>query len=277
MAFLPLDQELTDAYLSRIGAKRPERPDAEALRYLHERHVMTVPFENLCYHAGQPVPLDRTIVDKVVHERRGGGCYEVNPALGYLLTTLGYSVELLPARVWIDDRLGVPLGHVVLRVRLADGSAYLADVGLGRNSRWPLSLDTTEVQEDPHGRFRVAALPQGGYEVWMNDVAQYQADDRPLAEVADLGATLWWYRTNEASPFLQQPVCSLPTETGRITLRGRQLTRKEDGHRSTEEITDDDRLIEVCRELFGITLAPQDVPRPLEIDPDSRAVRVREP
>ena len=38
---------LMDAYLRRIGASRPTRADADALRELQLRHLQTVPFENV--------------------------------------------------------------------------------------------------------------------------------------------------------------------------------------------------------------------------------------
>ncbi len=47
-----------DAYLDRIGAKRPATVDGPALTELHERHLAAVPFENLDIHLGVPIELD---------------------------------------------------------------------------------------------------------------------------------------------------------------------------------------------------------------------------
>ena len=56
-----------DAYLARIGADRPPQADTAALRELQLRHLLTVPFENLSIHLGEPIVLDsEALVDKLV-------------------------------------------------------------------------------------------------------------------------------------------------------------------------------------------------------------------
>ncbi|MGH3164340.1 MAG: arylamine N-acetyltransferase, partial [Trebonia sp.] len=68
-----------DDYLARIGIARPVSADLQALRDLQMAHLLTVPFENLSIHLGEPIVLDQAaLVDKVVRMRRGGFCYELN-------------------------------------------------------------------------------------------------------------------------------------------------------------------------------------------------------
>ncbi|MER6984012.1 arylamine N-acetyltransferase, partial [Streptomyces carpinensis] len=131
-----------DAYLRRIGAEFPAAPTAAALRELHVRHLRTVPFENLSVHLGEEIVLEeRRLLDKVVGSRRGGFCYELNGAFGALLTALGFEVTLLAARVYGEEgRLGIPHDHLALRVRTADGGDWLADVGFGAHSHFPLAF-----------------------------------------------------------------------------------------------------------------------------------------
>ncbi|HEY7477344.1 MAG TPA: arylamine N-acetyltransferase, partial [Actinomycetota bacterium] len=70
-----------DAYLERIGVEGPAEPSEETLRALHRAHLFAVPFENLDIHLGRPIVLDpERLVRKVVAERRGGFCYELNGA-----------------------------------------------------------------------------------------------------------------------------------------------------------------------------------------------------
>jgi arylamine N-acetyltransferase len=86
----------TVEYLKRIGAERPTAPTPEALRDLHARHQLAVPFENLSIHLGEPIVLDEdSLFDKIVLLRRGGFCYELNGAFGRLLTALGFAVSYL--------------------------------------------------------------------------------------------------------------------------------------------------------------------------------------
>ncbi|MFB7653644.1 MULTISPECIES: arylamine N-acetyltransferase [unclassified Streptomyces] len=247
-----LSETMVTAYLDRISAQRPARADLASLRTLQMRHLLSVPFENLGYHLGEEIHMDERVVPKIVQERRGGGCYEVNPALSFLLRGLGYEVSLMPGRVWIKGELTAPLCHLALKVR-ADGQDWLVDVGFGRNSRYPLSLESDAVQEDPHGAFRLTPADDGGVDVRSGDALQYRVYDVPCA-VSDFGPTLWWYRTAPDSPFLQNLFCSLPTENGRITLKEDQLTHVVGGERESRRLSGEAEIREAYDKWFGIRL-----------------------
>ncbi|WP_329383846.1 arylamine N-acetyltransferase [Streptomyces sp. NBC_01351] len=247
-----LDDVLVSAYLARIGASRPARTDLATLAELTERHVLSVPFENLDYHLGQEIHLDERVVDKIVHQGRGGGCYEVNPAFGMLLTALGYQVEILAARVHRPGGLGAPLGHLVLRVTL-DGAAYLVDVGFRRNARRPLLLGAESVQFDPHGAFAFRPEQQGEFDLLLDGEPLYRVDGR-ARELGDFRPSLWWFRTCPDSPFMQDVFCSLPTVEGRVTLKGRTLTQRVHGEFREEHLADDVEVFEAYHKHFGLAL-----------------------
>ncbi|MFF0480011.1 arylamine N-acetyltransferase [Streptomyces sp. NPDC004435] len=244
-------------YLERIGARRPDRADAEALRELHLRHLLTVPFENLSIHLGQDIVLDeKALVDKVVEARRGGFCYELNAAFAALLRALGYRVELLQARVLgPDGRVGIPYDHMALRVETADGELLLADVGFGDHSHHPLALDERGEQSDPSGTFVIVAVPgaEGDLDVVRDGKPQYRLEPRPR-ELADFTAGAWYHRTSPESHFTRGVICSLLTEDGRVSIGGRKLYRTVAGERVERECGTDEELREAYRELFGITL-----------------------
>jgi hypothetical protein len=110
-----------------------------------------VPFENLSIHLGEPVSLDeRDLIGKIVGRRRGGFCYELNGAFALLLEALGAQVSRVAARVYGEAGLGPPFDHLALIVRPAGGSGpWLADVGFGSHSDFPLLLDRRDDQDDP--------------------------------------------------------------------------------------------------------------------------------
>lgn len=240
-----------DDYLERIGAVKPEHADLDALRYLQERHIRTVPFENLGYHLDEPIHMDERVLDKIVHQRRGGGCYETNPAFALLLRALGFTVHILPGRVYRAGRIGPPMCHLVLRVDLAE--PWLVDTGFGRNSLHPLRLRSREPQQDPNGEYLLVDAEDGGVDLHLDGKPLYRLDDRPV-EVADFAPTLWWYRTAPDSPFLEDLFCSLPTEDGRITLKGDRLTVAEGGERHTEDLTNSSAIFAAYRKHFGFDL-----------------------
>ncbi|MFF5924835.1 arylamine N-acetyltransferase family protein [Streptomyces hydrogenans] len=252
---------LTDAsverYLERVGAVRPERADAGALRELHLRHLLTVPFENLSIHLGQDIVLDeKALVDKVVGARRGGFCYELNTAFAALLRALGYRVELLQARVLgADGRVGIPYDHMALLVEDADGGRWLADVGFGDHSHHPLALDERGEQADPSGTFVIREVPgsAGDLDVVRNGKPQYRFEPRPRV-LADFAAGAWYHRTSPESHFTRGVICSLLTEDGRVSIGGRKLYRTVAGERTERELGTDEELRAAYRELFGIEL-----------------------
>ncbi|MBM4824668.1 arylamine N-acetyltransferase [Streptomyces actuosus] len=272
-----MDSEQVDAYLRRLGVgQTPARPTDEVLRALNLRHLRTVPFENLSVHLGEEIVLDeKLLVDKVVGARRGGFCYELNGAFGALLAALGFEVSPLAARVYGEgERLGVPYDHMALRVRTADGGDWLADVGFGAHSHYPLRFAERGEQEDPGGVFRIAeagpdAAGAGGaggggtgvgregndLDVLRDGGRQYRLEVRPRV-LGDFVTGAWWHSTSPHSHFMRSLVCSRVTEDGgRVTLSGRRLTVTDPGGgREERELGGDEEVLAAYRELFGIEL-----------------------
>jgi len=274
------DKEL-EAYLDRIGAGRPAKPDTAALRSLHRAHLLTVPFENLSIHLGEPISLEHgELIDKVVTRRRGGFCYELNGAFALLLGALGFDVRLLAARVFNDDRLGPPFDHLALLVHTIDGDGpWLADVGFGDHSEFPLRFGERGQQDDPAGSFRLADAETGprfladveqrsgpgraGWAPGDNGAAdidiirggepQYRLELRERA-LADFRPTCWWQQTSPESPFTRSTVCSRLTASGRVSISGRTLILTADGTRTKRELPSDDAVLAAYRDHFGIIL-----------------------
>ncbi|MFJ8950010.1 arylamine N-acetyltransferase [Streptomyces sp. NPDC102381] len=268
-----MDHPRTDAYLRRIGADRPSAPTADALRTLHLAHLLAVPFENLSVHLGEEIVLDAdALVAKLVDRGRGGFYYELNGAFGALLAALGFEVTPLQARVvGKDGRLGIPYDHMALRVRTAEGTTWLADVGFGTHTHFPLAFDERGEQADPGGVFRiedantdgdgdgdadatsVEGAADGDLLVLRDGEPQYLLEQRPRT-LRDFEAGAWYHRTSPASHFTQSVVCSRLTEDGRITLSGHTLTATVDGRRTVTELPTDASVLEAYDQHFGIVL-----------------------
>ncbi|MEW1545584.1 arylamine N-acetyltransferase family protein [Streptomyces tsukubensis] len=255
-----------DAYLRRIGAERPGHANATALRELQERHLRSVPFENLAVHLGEGIVLDeKRLVDKIVSAGRGGICYELNGAFAALLRDLGFRVQLLQARVFGEDgTLGIPYDHLALLVGTEDGAGrWLADVGFGDHSHHPLAFDLREDQHDPAGTFRI--VPAGGrgaagdadghgdLDVLRDGKPQFRLETRPRV-LADFRAGAWWHSTSPDSHFTRSLVCSRLTADGRTTLSGRRLVTTLGGERHEEILHGDPAVFAAYRDHFGIRL-----------------------
>src|SRR5690349_18713825 len=92
------------AYLTRISYDGPVEPTLPVLHGLHLAHLRSVPFENLDIHLGRPISLaEEQLFAKVVGQRRGGFCYELNGLFAALLREIGYEVTLLAAQFPLPD------------------------------------------------------------------------------------------------------------------------------------------------------------------------------
>jgi N-hydroxyarylamine O-acetyltransferase len=256
-----MDDKQVAAYLGRIGATRPHTADAAALRALHRAHLMTVPFENLSIHLGERISLDPAdLIDKIVTRRRGGFCYELNGAFALLLQALGFGVVLAGVRVNEAAGLGPPFGHLSLLVGVpgapgAPGQAgtWVADVGFGSHSIYPLRYVLGEEQADPGGRFLLAEANCGDTDVFKDGQPQYRIEPRPRS-LADFVPTCWWQQTSPGSHFTQATICSRVTEDGKISVSGRTLIVTSAGSRTERPLASDGAVLAAYRDHFGIAL-----------------------
>jgi N-hydroxyarylamine O-acetyltransferase len=255
----------TTAYVERIGYRGDLAPTAETLRALHLAHQRAVPFENLDIHLGRPIVLDEELLfDKIVRRRRGGFCYELNGLFAELLRQLGFDVTLLAAQFPAEDRTVNPeLDHLVLLVRAADvEQPLLADVGGGRGSfAYPLLAQTSEIQEQPIAGAGFRLLPEGERcQLWRQEPdgeweRSYAFTWQPR-QLLDFAEACWFHQTSPESHFTQKRICTLLTETGRITLSEHRLITTVNGTRSEEEL-DDTAYAETLRAAFGFELTSE--------------------
>jgi N-hydroxyarylamine O-acetyltransferase len=243
------------AYLNRIAYKGLLTPNEETLFSLHRSHMFTVPFENLDIGLGRKIVCDENrFLHKIVDQRRGGFCYEMNGAFAALLRALGFQVTLLSARVSRDDGSDGPeFDHLTLRVDLEQ--PWLADVGFGDSFveplRWQPGLEQEQfgrrfrlVSED--GRLRYEANLDGS---WKNQYT-FTLQPRQLSEFAGMCR---YHQTSPDSPFTHKRVCSLATPEGRITVSGDKLIETRHGVREEREMDENERR-EILLNRFGVAL-----------------------
>jgi N-hydroxyarylamine O-acetyltransferase len=255
-----MDGATADAYLQRLEITTDGVADAAGLARLHQAHQLAVPFENLSIHLDEPISLaEEDLVAKIVHGRRGGFCYELNGLFALLLESMGMQVTRLAARVHGEQGLGPLFDHLALAVRPADGSGpWLADVGFGSHSVYPLRLDSRSEQDDPAATFLLADASNGDIDVLKDGRPQYRLEMRPRS-LADFVPTCWWQQTSPLWHFTQGTICSRLTADGRVSIAGRTMIRTSGGTRSEEQLDTDEALLAAYRDLFGVVLSQ--VPR----------------
>jgi N-hydroxyarylamine O-acetyltransferase len=244
------------SYLERIGYEGARAPTLDTLRALHRRHMLSVPFENLDIHLGRTIVLDEgAFFDKIVRQRRGGFCYELNGLFAALLRQLGYELDLLSGRVSNEaGHFGPEFDHLVLLLRL-DGQQWIADVGFGDSFLEPLALDGQEqsvggmvyfIDSWPDGR--ILLRKENGQ--WA---AKYVFTLQPhgLEEFAGMCV---YHQTSPNSTFPRARICSRATPQGRITLSGMRLIETVNGERTERILESEEQYAQALVENFGIVL-----------------------
>jgi N-hydroxyarylamine O-acetyltransferase len=221
-------------------------------------HLLTVPFENLSIHYGEPIVLkEEALFDKVVRRRRGGFCYELNGLFAALLRTLGFKVAMLSAGVMnAAGEVSPEFDHMTLLVQLKEGR--LADVGFGDLFSEPLLLEQCAEQVQGQHAYRLDS--QGDRFILMRRDSQgfwsgqYRFGLKPYT-YADFAARCHYHQTAPESHFKQGRICTRLTPDGRITLSERRLIVTAAGHRHERELPNETEYAEALREHFGIVLA----------------------
>ncbi len=256
----PIEEHLLDtsAYLQRINYDGPLSRNAETLRKLQVAHLCSVPFENLSIHAGEPIVLhEEALFEKIVLRRRGGFCYELNGLFAALLRNLGFDVAMLSASVMnTRGEFGPEFDHMTLLITLKE--RWLVDVGFGDSFREPLLLDSRGEQIQDSRSFRIDASDHDRLILLRRDKGgewgiQYRFSLQPHV-YADYVRMCHYHQTSPESHFTRGRVCSLMTETGRVTLSETRLITTRGEVRQERVLADEQEYTEVLRERFGIEM-----------------------
>jgi len=248
-----------NAYCRRIGFVGRLEPTLPVLKSLAERHACSIPFENLDVVLGRGVDLNPEALEKkLVHDRRGGYCFEQNSLMLGVLRQIGFEVTPLAGRV----RLGrtreelPPRTHLFLSVKI-EGEEWLFDVGVGGFSlTTPIRRNSNEEQLTLHEPRRILGS-EGAYfhqgwsgKEWI-DVYEFSGEEMP--EI-DREVSNWWTSTSPKSKFSQNLFCALASSNGeRLGLINDRFTRRRgDDVLEVIEIGSADQLLEILDLRFGL-------------------------
>lgn len=246
-----------DAYLARIGYEGALTLSIETLRGLHRAHVMTVPFENLDIHLGRAISLDPAdLFRKIVVDRRGGYCFELNGLFALLLEDVGFAVTRLAARVSSGAEGVRPRSHQLLMVTLGNTS-WIVDVGFGGHGLLePLRLVFGEEVRQGHECFRLVAgerdeyLLQGEREGAWLDLYSFGLD---ACLPVDYTFASYYHSHAPDSLFMQKRICTMPTPEGRRTLVDNLLKVRGGGDTQERQISDEEYQ-QLLQQHFGLII-----------------------
>ncbi|HEX2316818.1 MAG TPA: arylamine N-acetyltransferase [Thermomonospora sp.] len=257
-----------DSYLATLGYSGPLEPTSKTLRELQRRHLMTIPFDNSGRVDQGTASLKDVDIDldeafgRVVTERRGGVCFELNGMFNRLLKELGFQTMFLGAGVrGPGGTYGPDLEHMFLGVRIGE-ELWLGDVGFaGPGFIDPLQV-TDGVQEQYGCQYRVFGAD--GYHVverktrtgdWQG-VYRFREQPRRLAEWVEDGGDKpeedgWnWEGELVAADTV---IRARSFETGQMVLVGRRLVRVDDGEEQVRVLVKPEDYQAVVDEILGGT------------------------
>lgn len=272
------------AYLNRINYTGPLTPSLSTLSALQKAHLYAVPFENLDIHLRRPIVLNPAqIAHKIVEEKRGGFCYELNGLYYELLKHLGFTVRRISGRVFNPQReLGPEFDHLAI-IATIKGQEYLTDVGFGAFVFAPLRIELDLLQPDIGGDFSISQYhpepgPGGADQVTPGSlVVNKISEGKSVAEYVfsrqersfeEFTGMCNYHQSSPESHFSKKPFISMANPNGRTTLSGTSLkhTRKIENRAGTEvsesNLLDLSAYHGVLKEYFGVTLN-SDYPVPL--------------
>lgn len=181
-----------EKYLSVIGIQKNIALDTsiETLRLVVNKHVMSIPYQNfdIYFHNGKILNLSSEgLQQKLLDQRRGGGCYETSELLYNALSVLGFDVKRIPAFPLNNKPFNplIPSSHNILLVSI-NNKFFLIDVGYGNNSlRYPVefSFERTEEQEVYPGEVYQLVCNDNYYQLNLKikgEWASLYRFDRPL-------------------------------------------------------------------------------------------------
>jgi N-hydroxyarylamine O-acetyltransferase len=258
--FAPLPD--LDMALGRIGLRREEVASlsAENLRKLMNAYALSVPFENLdIYDYKRQIDFCLShLFEKIVINRRGGYCYEMNSFFMGILEALGYSCAAASARILAGRTVITPVAHRTTIVTL-ENQRYLCDVGFGGAGapEGPVSFEGG-VQEIAGGFFSIRRqegevfgdmalvrhTPEGESDFYMF----YTRPHSPLEFIA-LNHAMY---TNPAAMFSLNRVVRLRTPEGAKVIDNKIFRQIINGQVIEEEIATGKRLYEILTGEFNM-------------------------
>lgn len=253
-----LTEEQIQNYLARIGYQGTVSPCLDTLKNLQIAHLTHVPYENLDILNGVALSLEPlALYNKIVLQRRGGFCFELQGLYAAVLNQLGFQTEQFAGRI-MENSPGIPLrSHRILVVQLGP-EHYLCEVGAsGEKPRIPLLLRPHFIQTDGVCCYRFETDPFYGWVLqqllpggkWRS---VYSFTQEPQSDM-DYLIPCFYCEAHPNSPFQNQMKISILTAEGNFAVWGNDLICYQKGRVFYKRrLADEKAVLTVLRRYFGL-------------------------
>ena len=214
-----------EAYFDRIQYLKIETKE-EQLKFitnLQESQIMSIAFENLDIIDNKQVNLDiDSIFDKVITQKRGGICYELNGLFNELLVSLNFDSHLISADIFGSNEKGT---HASILLTISN-EKYIIDVGYGDISRQPIPLNG-EVVKDISGTYMAQQINDKTFDIIKitnkNETKNLYRLYTNEKNLDDFDKALEYNTFSSESVFNKNKLTTLATPSGRVTLLNTKL------------------------------------------------------
>lgn len=250
--------DFIDRYLTRIKYAGNLAVDVHTLQQLHECHVLSIPFESLDIFWKRPIQLTiQTLFRKVVENRRGGFCYELNYLFYRLLIDLGFNAAMVSSRI-IDrgGQLGPEFDHMSIVVKLEQ--LWLVDVGYGDLFLKPIEIKDGNIVRDKFRYYQICHLENEKYSLNESKSGsdfqlryEFTVKQRTIEDFYD---QCYHKQYSKESFFVQNRVCTMPSASGRVTIINDRLIKRWGDMKEESKISTEIQFDQIIEQEFGIKL-----------------------
>lgn len=242
-----------EGYLEAIGYDGPREPSIAVLDDVLKHALLAIPFANTRVYEEHLEPsLD--VADeyqKIVVDRKGGYCFELNGLLQAALEAMGFECQAVGCRVLFDNQL---LRHRAMIVDV-EGTRRFLDAGLaGPIPTRSILLEEGLVQHTGNGDF---AFERDGLD-WVlvkqgeKALRTVAFEDRPF-RLDDFVTLNVYSARSDDSKMVEMYIYSRFTEDGFISIFGDEFTRKSGDVTERCKVTPEERR-QLVHDEFGISL-----------------------
>ncbi len=249
----PTAGDVLDRLLERIGLDAAPAPDLDGLRRVHRAYAGTVPYDDLAVQLGECENLDPVrLVERIVDDRRGGYCFELNAVFALLLAGLGFAVTRHEAVVGGEG----PTNHMTLLVDL-DGDRWLADAGLGEGFLDPLPLRPGDHRGAAGLTWTLEHVAPGTWWCGQPPWSSFTGFRMALAPVplATFDAHHARLSTSPESTLVQTLCVQRPADDRFVSLRARTLTERGPTVDERRVVGDRGEFATALADVFGVDVA----------------------
>ena len=223
--------------------------------------MFSIPFENLDIGLRRPIRLtEEALWGKVIVQRRGGFCYELNGLFAWLLRKLGFDVTYLNARVYNrQGQTGIDFDHLALLVKVPEQDRrWLVDVGFGDSFNEPLDFEKRDDQVQGLRSYRLEQV-RDGFVTWQKNYdgtweRQYYFDLQPRKFPDEYESACLYHQTSPMSSFTRGSIISRATPDGRVSLEEGRLILTRNGQRTEQSIADKTEFDALLMKHFDVLL-----------------------